>query len=467
MAKRGRAQAPLAAAIYCRISSDRSGEGLGVERQETLCRKLANDRGWPVAEVYVDNDRSAFNGKLRPGYARMLCDIEDGSRDAVVCVDLDRLTRRPAELEAFMELADRYQVALANVSGDTDLSTSDGRFKARIIGAVARQESERKGERMTREAEQAARRGIPRGSRRPFGYEPDRVSPRDDEAALVRDAAARVLGGETVPSIAREWNARGIPTPQGATHGWSATTVAGILRNPRIAGLRAYKGEIVAAGTWPAIVDRETFDRLQSKIRRTTRPGRTPKRLLTAIARCGRCGAPMWTSIRYDADKQVPRYACIKRPGAPGCGLTTVVAQPLDRLITEAALHRLGTKAMARAMSRKPKTQPADRDLGRIERDLEALAADFGAGRITRREWLAARKPFEERLARARRALDTTNGTEALASFRNGNARAAWERLTIDRQRAVLDALVERVIIRPATTPGRFSTDRVDVVWRV
>src|SRR5206468_8513016 len=140
------------------------------------------------------------------------------------CVDLDRLTRRPAELEAFMELADQHGIALANVSGDTDLSTSDGRFKARILGAVARQESEREGERMSREAEQAAHRGIPRGPRRPFGYDEDRVTIREDEAALIRDAVQRVLDGAKVPSIARYWNERKIPTSQGAEHGWSAIT---------------------------------------------------------------------------------------------------------------------------------------------------------------------------------------------------------------------------------------------------
>ncbi|HWS45342.1 MAG TPA: recombinase family protein [Acidimicrobiia bacterium] len=462
-----RERTPKSAAIYCRISFDKAGEGLGVERQEALCRKLAKERGWPVAEVYVDNDRSAYSGKPRPGYQRMLADIEAGLRDAVVCVDLDRLTRRPAELEAFMDLADKQHVALANVSGDTDLSTSDGRFKARIMGAVARQESEKKGERVSREAEQAARRGVPRGSRRPFGYEPDRVMIREDEAALIKDAVARVLAGVTVPSIARDWNGRGIASPQGATYGWSAATVMGVLRNPRIAGLRAYRGEIVAEGAWPAIVDRDTFERLQAKIRRTTRRGRAPRRLLTAIARCGRCGSPLWNSNRTDNGRRVSRYSCIKRPGAPGCGATTVVGERLDELITEAVLHRLGTKALARALTRKPKQPPVDTDLARIERDLEDLAADFGAGRISRREWLAARKPLEDRLVKARRTLDTTNGTTALAPFRNTNVRAAWERLDIDRKRAVLEALIERVTVRPATTPGRFTPDRVDVVWRV
>src|SRR3974377_2609679 len=98
-----RKETPKAAAIYCRISLDRNGEGRGVERQEALCRRLAKERGWPVAEVYVDNDRSAYSGKPRPGYQRMLADIEAGLRGAGGCVDLDKLTRRPAALDTVLD----------------------------------------------------------------------------------------------------------------------------------------------------------------------------------------------------------------------------------------------------------------------------------------------------------------------------------------------------------------------------
>lgn len=60
------------AAIYARISADVEGTGLGVARQLEDCRKLAADRGWPVGDEYVDNDVSAFSGKPRREYARML-----------------------------------------------------------------------------------------------------------------------------------------------------------------------------------------------------------------------------------------------------------------------------------------------------------------------------------------------------------------------------------------------------------
>ncbi|MCH8992263.1 MAG: recombinase family protein [Acidobacteria bacterium] len=274
---------PAAAAIYCRISLDKTGERLGVARQEALCRKLAADKGWPVAEVYVDGSTSAYNGAVRPAYRRMIDDLEAGRRDAVICVDLDRLTRRLVELEEFILLADRLGIGLANVSGDTDLSSVDGRLTARIMGAVARQESERKGERVAREAEQAARRGIPRGSRRPFGWEDDKTTIRPAEADLIREAARRVGAGETVASVARDWNQRGIASPQKARYGWSATTLAGVLRNPRLAGLRAYKGEIVAEGQWEPILDRAQWETLAARTAVGMRRASTPLRTTCSI----------------------------------------------------------------------------------------------------------------------------------------------------------------------------------------
>jgi DNA invertase Pin-like site-specific DNA recombinase len=54
------------AAIYARISSDQTGQALGIQRRLEDCRKLAADRGWIVADEYVDNDISAFKGRERP-----------------------------------------------------------------------------------------------------------------------------------------------------------------------------------------------------------------------------------------------------------------------------------------------------------------------------------------------------------------------------------------------------------------
>jgi DNA invertase Pin-like site-specific DNA recombinase len=192
---------PQRAAIYCRISQDRGGEKLGVERQEALCRDLADRKSWPVVEVYTDNDVSAYAGAVRPQYDAMLEAIRAGQVDAVLCVDLDRLTRQPAELESFITLADDKRVALANVSGEVDLSTSDGRFRARIMGAVARQESERKSERLKRQRDQRAREGKPHPTVRRFGWNDDMSKLDRSEAALIRRAVRDLLAGMSYRAV--------------------------------------------------------------------------------------------------------------------------------------------------------------------------------------------------------------------------------------------------------------------------
>src|SRR5579875_3867544 len=95
---------PRSAAIYARISSDTTGEALGVARQVAECRRLAEAKGWTVGDVYEDNDVSAYKTRTRPEYERMLADLAAGARDAVIVYNLDRLTRQPIQLEQFTAL---------------------------------------------------------------------------------------------------------------------------------------------------------------------------------------------------------------------------------------------------------------------------------------------------------------------------------------------------------------------------
>ncbi|WP_220182829.1 recombinase family protein [Sphaerisporangium album] len=187
------------AAICCRISQDRAGAGLGVARQETDCRALIERRGWQVADVYPDNDVSAYLGSPRPAWRRLLSDIEAGTVDAIVCWHVDRLTRSLRELEDVIDLADRRGIELATVTGEIDLATPTGRLIARMLGAAARHEAEHKAERQKRQRRQTAEGG----GMRPYGYAEDRVTVIDEEAQVIREAARRVLAGDRWPAYAR------------------------------------------------------------------------------------------------------------------------------------------------------------------------------------------------------------------------------------------------------------------------
>src|SRR4051794_17470174 len=102
------------AGVYARISSDREADGLGVERQMEDCARLAERKGWRVVGQYVDNDVSAWSGKGRPEYARLLADLQAGTINGLLVYDLDRLHRQPSELESFIDLC--QGLALTNVA---------------------------------------------------------------------------------------------------------------------------------------------------------------------------------------------------------------------------------------------------------------------------------------------------------------------------------------------------------------
>ena len=87
---------------------------------------------------------------------------------------------------------------------------------ARIKGAVAAKESDDKSRRIKRKALELARDGkVGGGGTRPFGFEADRKTIRASEAAVVIEAAQRVLAGEAVRSICFDLNERGIKTATG------------------------------------------------------------------------------------------------------------------------------------------------------------------------------------------------------------------------------------------------------------
>lgn len=456
---------PKSAAIYCRISKDARGEGLGVARQEQLCRDLADRKGWPVAKVYVDNDLSAYSGAPRPQYERMLEDLEAGTIDAVVVVDQDRLTRHPMELEGFIGLADRLGVPLANVSGDVDLSTSDGRFRARIMGAVARQESEKKSERLRRQRDQHAKRGKFHGGIRRFGYEPDGEGSLvvvEAEAKLIREAARRYLDGESLRQICLDWNERELETVTGGR--WRVTSLRTCLSGPHIAGLRVHRGEIVGEAEWPAILDRDTWEQIRAKMGdpRKSRGGRPPAYLLTGILECWACGGPLHHSFYTDG---TGRYMCGPDPGRPQCGRVAIAAAPVEEAVTGAVLDALAVPELFAAVeAHDADTDALTRQIQAAEERLDTLARHYAEGRISDREWLTARDAIDAQLEELRGQYPTE---PQAVDFDPVQLAELWEAGTTDERRAIIGLVIDGIEVGPSVVDGkrRQPADRLTIRW--
>jgi DNA invertase Pin-like site-specific DNA recombinase len=463
---------PKAAAIYARISSDPEGDRLGVTRQVEDCRAMAERRGWPIADTYIDDDVSAYSGKPRPEYRRLLDDMRAGTVDAVVVWHLDRLHRHPRELEEFFEVCDEAGVrSMASVTGDTDLATHDGRFLARILGAVARKESDDKSRRITRKHEEMARSGrLVRNSTRPFGYRDDFRTIEPAEADAIREAVARLRAGDSLRGIAADWNERGIRTVRGGP--WKVQVLRRMIASARISGQREYKGEIVAVGDWEPIITPEDTARIRAILGSATRAtARTIRRYLLSggLLRCGVCDSVLVARPRQDGTR---RYVCAKGPGLPGCGKTAIVAEPLESFIAEAVLYRLDTPELAAALEgATPPDDSGERaNLAADRAQLEELAAAYGEKLITFPEYLAARKPIEARIEAGKRALARLTRTEAITPYvgQAGALRDAWADLPLTRQRAIVASVLDRVVVgRAVAGRNRFDPDRLEPVWRV
>jgi hypothetical protein len=309
------------------------------------------------------------------------------------------------------------------------------------------------------------------GGSRPFGYLADRRTIDPDEAAIVREAAERILAGDALRSLANDFNARGIKTVSGSP--WKTQVLRRMLLSARISGQREHHGAIVAPGEWGAIITPEQTAALRALLsdpaRRTNRAVR--RYLLTGILRCGLCECPLIGRPRSDGTR---RYICAKAPGLSGCGGVAIIADTLERFIVEAVLHRLDSPALATALD--GADAPSELlsavriDAETSQRELEQLAAAYGERQIGWTEFLAARKPIEARIDAAKRTLARHSRANAVMPYVGASSklREAWPELSLSRQRAVVAAVLDRVLIRRATR-GRTSFDeaRVEPVWRV
>nr|WP_231134577.1 recombinase family protein [Motilibacter deserti] len=308
------------------------------------------------------------------------------------------------------------------------------------------------------------------GGTRPFGYERDRLTLRPDEAAIVKDLAARLLAGESLASLTRWLNDQEIPTSAGGA--WRSPTLRGLLRSGRISGQREQRGAIVGPAVWPPIIPPEQTDRIRALLddpaRRVSRTAR--RYLLAGMLRCSLCGATLMSHPRAG----VRRYVCKTGADFTGCGRITITADPLEQFIADAVLLRLDSPGFARSLRKEATADAASAALAEaIEADtaqLDELAGLYAAKAITAAEWMTARKPIEARISDAKRRLSRASASGRAAEWAgNGQQlRAQWAELNLDRQRAIVAAVLDHAIIAPGTRGAQsLDINRITPRWRV
>jgi hypothetical protein len=236
-----------------------------------------------------------------------------------------------------------------------------------------------------------------------------RIEVVPEEASVLREAASRVLAGQSLASIVVDLNERGIPSAHGKKR--RPGSLGMILRSGLLAGMCrcAECGSVMAA--------------VSERMDKNLRPGQRPPRRTLACDKANR----------------------------HGCGSNTVTADYVEQIVIDYVLAALEHTDIATARARRAggDTHQLVASIDADEQFLADLAADYGAQRINRAQFLAAQDPVHARLLLARRRLDQLTIDPSLdGTAFEGVTADTWDRLDLDQQRALVGLFVQHVVIR-------------------
>ena len=154
---------------YVRVSTqEQADEGVSLAAQEARIGAYCVARGWDAPEVICDAGKSAKSLK-RPGMAKVLGGIRDGSIERVVVLKFDRLTRSTRDLPDIIDDCAKHDVALVSITEVLDTSTAMGRAMIAFQGVISQLQREQIGEN-TAEALAHMRQRRTAYGRTPFGF---------------------------------------------------------------------------------------------------------------------------------------------------------------------------------------------------------------------------------------------------------------------------------------------------------
>jgi DNA invertase Pin-like site-specific DNA recombinase len=462
--------------IYARLSRKGDKQQRSTSGQVGACRAVLAERGLTAGEVLVDDGKSAWNPRVeRKDWDRLMARLESGAAAGVIVFDLERFSRQPAEGERLIAAAERGMLVLDS-DAEFDLTSASGKKSFRDAMAAAAYYSDRLSDRVKRGKRAKAMAGQVDGAGwqdRPFGWESDGITQRPAEAAILREAAARFLAGESQDSIVDDLNARGITTSQGKP--WRRTGLRELLLRERNRGNIEHRGVVVAQLPGEPVIDSATFGRIAAKYA-ARRPGRpfTRTYLCSGAAVCAACRHPLATRPvprrRPYPDGEVARqYWCKKYTG--GCGTVHVDQRDLDAAARELAIAilsdpRHAAQVEAAAARHAEEATALDSLIADAEQTALAMADRLGRGEVTLDRYDAITKPLDTRLAGLRGQREALNGAPGPVPAADSRAGwvTRWENAAHDERRALLrTALRGRVLVVGPADPA----DRADVTRRL
>ena len=436
-------------ALYVRVSTDaQAEEGHSIDVQKEMLENYCKTYHYTNYEFYVDG---GYSGSMmdRPEISRMISDIASGRIRRIIIYKLDRLSRSQKDTMFLIEdVFNKHDVVFISLQEQLNTRTPTGRLIIGILASFAQLERDFIRERTSMGMQKRIQSGLwPGGGHLPFGYDYDAekgILIPNERAAIVRQCFSLFIQGHSADEIAMMLGIK------------YDMQVRNILTRKTYTGLIEYNG-IVYEGRHAALIDRETFARVQQMIdeRSATRRVRS-EYLLTGLLECGECGAKMryqkWGEAGYKIycySKQKSKRYLIRDPDCPS------IHYWADE-IEDAVIQLIKTRSLDRGQTgdRPRLTSPADAlkeqihlESGKLKR-LYALYADGDdmlLAAIEEKRALLTR--LNARLSQIQ-SSDDAQKKAARAHEKIESLLGIWDDLLPEDRRKLLLTIIEKIIVK-------------------
>lgn len=302
-------------AAYCRVSSGKDAMLHSLSAQVSHYSELIQRHpSWAYAGVYADEALTGTKDN-RPEFQRLLADCRAGRIDRVLTKSVSRFARNTVTLLETVRELKELGVAVYFEEQNIDSLSGDGELMLTILASFAQEESKSVSDNCKWRIRKDFSEGKPMNLPLLYGYrrEKGRVIIDEQEAETVRFIFHSCLNGMGKGRITEALREKGVPCRLGGE--WQSETVGGILKNEKYTGdallQKTYienhltkrkcfnRGELpqyYAENTHPAIIDHETYEKVQALI--AERRGKTNVQKDVAARYpfsgrivCGCCGA--------------------------------------------------------------------------------------------------------------------------------------------------------------------------------
>jgi site-specific DNA recombinase len=477
-------------AAYTRKSTE---EGLEQEfnsldaQRESAEAYIASQKqeGWVCLPDRYDDGGFTGGNMDRPALRRLLADIEAGKVDAVVVYKIDRLSRSLLDFAKMMDVFERHHVAFCSVTQQFNSATSMGRLVLNVLLSFAQFEREIIAERTRDKIAAARRKGKWSGGLPILGYDTDPKDPKlivnPEEAARIQTIFALYLEHRGLVPVVEELNLRGWVTKRWTTRKgrqrggrpFSKTNLHQLLTNVTYVGKVRYKSEI-HTGEHPALIDPETWQRVQALLQRNGRGGGEVRNragaLLQGLLHCGPCGYAMSPTYATKKGRRYRYYVCTaaQKRGWQGCPSKSVPAGAIEGFVVDrikavgqdpavlaAVVAQARRQGQERLTEMEVERRALERDLARWNTEVRAVLGQITPGNAEETA-LARLADLQERIRAAEQrgaairaettvlSRDLVDQAEVAAVL--GQFDLLWEALTPQEQARVVRLLVERVV---------------------